>query len=217
VTGKPRQARRRPGGTRDAGVSVLELVVAMSLFVTLTGIFLAAVVQMGSATVRTSNTEENAAVARKVYTRLDQQVRAASAVNTPEMVNGSWYLEFRTEAVPAGQSVRCTQWKLAPSTGTVSFRTFPDTATPGTPAWTTVATTFRWTSANPPPLVMLPAGGAYGRQRLAVNLTFQRGSTRSAALDTVLVARNTNLTTPTNTLTAAGTTAAPVCQQAGRP
>jgi hypothetical protein len=217
VTAPAVAGRGRVRGRGDGGVSVLELTIAMTLFVTLTAIFLAGVVQMSRATVSTQNTEETALAARKVYTRLDQQVRSASAVNSPVLVGGSWYLEFRTSAVPAGQSIRCTQWKADPANGTLSFRTFPDTATPGNPAWTPVASTLSWTAGDPAPLRLLPATGKFDRQRLVVDLTFRRGTTRAASLETVLVARNTDRTTPTNILDASGASTAPVCQQAGRP
>lgn len=194
--------RRRLAG-RDHGFTLVELLVAMGLFSLLLVMFMAGVVGMSRLTVRANNTADDADAARKAYQTLDSQVRSAAALNQASVLGGSWYVEMLATPGRAGAPPYCVQWRLEGATRTLAYRTYPDTTQPTPSAWHPVA----FSVVVPPatgtaPLQMLPADATHRRQRLAVHLTVQNGSTRPSQVDTVLVARNTSATTRTNSLQA---------------
>ncbi|MEJ5944663.1 prepilin-type N-terminal cleavage/methylation domain-containing protein [Pseudokineococcus basanitobsidens] len=206
--GRPRRVRRG-----EAGFTLVELVVAMSLLSLLAGLVMAVVVGATRETVTATNSADDAADLRRAYTVLDAQVRSAEALNRATAQAGAWYLEMRLAPADAGGASSCAQWRLS-ADGTLAYRTYPTSGTTGASGWRTVVTELVVPAATAtPPLQMQPADAVHGRQRLEVALTAEHGSTRSAQLDVTLVARNTTASTVTNGLT----TTTHVCTQGGRP
>ena len=208
-----RVLRRRP--TRgDDGMTLVELVVAMSIFTVVVVLFLSAVTSLSRTAVRTQNEADAAADLRRVYQQMDRQVRYADAVNYPGDVGERTYVELRTTATTELEPY-CHQWRITPSTGAVELRSWPEAQAPG-PTWKTLATTVVGPSG---PFELLPADVASSRvrQALRVSLVAARGSgaTRAEAeTSTLFVARNSSQSSPGNARASVAdppSSASPVC------
>ena len=102
----------------DAGISIVELLIAMAIFVTVIVVFMAGVVVMTKNTVRSQVTIDAGDDVRRVFQVIDKQVRYADAINRPGAGGGGrMYVEFRTPATVAASGVTtCTQWRWDPAT-----------------------------------------------------------------------------------------------------
>ena len=67
----------------DSGMSLVELIVAMGIFSIVIAIFMAGIVTMTRNTVRVQVTSDASESVRRVFQRLDKQVRYADAINLP--------------------------------------------------------------------------------------------------------------------------------------
>jgi len=210
--------RRLPGDRDDAGVTLVELVVAMSVFLVVLSVVMGAVVSSTRTVVSATAVAESADQTQRAYRRFDREVRYADAVNRPTTVSGTkQYVELRTSAVAVGQPVRCTQWRYDSVDGTLAVRTWPDATTPAVGAWTTVAARLRTGSAALPAFTFLPAA-TNQRQGLRVVLQGSTTAGRSTSLDATFMARNTTTATATDLdNNNDGASDTQVCTQAGRP
>ncbi|WP_194908091.1 type II secretion system protein J [Quadrisphaera sp. INWT6] len=210
---------RRPwaadGGARpDGGVTLVETLVAMSIFSVVMAIFMSAVLSMTTSTSRVNNTADAGDGVRAVFLRLDRQVRYADAINQPSAApGGRWYVEFRTAQRAGGQPTLCTQWRYDPTTASLQFRTWDDGQTPAD-SFSTVATRVLPDAGSGSPFAVALAGADHVNQKLTVSVTSGTGTGDSAgraSMTTSFVARNSSITSPSNTAGAA------VCPQATRP
>lgn len=131
---EPRQGRhhrrRRIGALPpDAGVTLIEMVIAM----TLTSVFLVVVAATFITMYRTSSKADSISEvntqAAMAFDRLDSSVRYAAAISTPGMGgDGNWYVEWNA-ADPS--SAACTQLRLDIATAQLQQRSwdFDDDAT----------------------------------------------------------------------------------------
>lgn len=207
--------RRRPRD--DSGYTLIELLVAMGLFTFLIVIFMSGIVQMTRSTVRVQNVTGSADEARRAFTRMDRQLRYASAVNRPVRVGDDWYLEFQTTSTGTTTGA-CTQWRLVDSGNRLQYRTWPDTGSPTASSWTTVASDVANDPTAQPPFSFAAADSTYTRQRVTLFLHVTDGQPGSAEVRATFVARNTSTATVTNAdaTPADGVSDSQVCQQVGR-
>jgi len=218
VSGARGLVRRRwaaDGGARpDAGVTLVETLVAMSIFSVVMAIFMSAVLSMTTSTSRVNNTADAGDGVRAVFLRLDRQVRYADAINQPSPApGGRWYVEFRTAQRAGGQPTLCTQWRYDPTTASLQVRTWDDGQTPAD-SFSTVATRVLPDAGSGSPFAVALAGADHVNQKLTVSVTSGAGTGDSAgraSMTTSFVARNSSITSPSNTAGAA------VCPQATRP
>jgi prepilin-type N-terminal cleavage/methylation domain-containing protein len=122
--------RRRVRPTRDAGFSLIELIVTMSIMSVVMMVVLGGIVQIYAATTRVDNTSVARDQLGTSFVRLDKEIRYANWLSTPGQVGTRWYLEY---ALPGG----CRQLIYNSGVLTLAAWTLPGT-TPGTP--TTLAT-----------------------------------------------------------------------------
>lgn len=224
-----RRLTAAPGGLDprgDDGVTLVEQLVAMSIFVVVVSLFMSGLVSMTSGTSRTQNTAESGDSVRAAFLRMDRQVRYASDINQAGTgASGDWYVEFRSPQqststtstrsdVPAGL---CTQWRYGATGGHLDMRTWTDGTTP-TSSWTPVATGLQ-RPATPPFSVALTTDGQ-PFQRLGVHLVASRGAGAaegSAEIETTFVARNSSPASVTNVDgNHDGVTDSPVCTAGSR-
>lgn len=197
----------------DAGMTLVETLVAMGIFTVVLAVFMAAVVSMTSSTSRVNATADAGDGVRAVFLRLDRQVRYADAINQPvSSARGSWYVEFRTSQRAGGAPTTCTQWRYDPTARVMQFRTWPDGQVPAD-AFQTVTTRVLPVDASGSPFSVATADADHLNQKLTVSVTSGSGSGTSAgraSMTTSFVARNSSVQSPSNTGT-------PVCPQATRP
>lgn len=191
---------------RDEGMTLVELIVAMGIFLVVISVFMGGVVIMTRGTVRADVTAASGDSVRNVFQRLERQVRYAESINYPGTgASGARYVEFRTSAkVSTTGDAMCTQWRWVPSTGQLQSRTWRDAASTVVPGWTTVVTDVladSSTSGRPYPFQVHQAIAAKSqpRQRLTLRLTV--GNPQAPAgvdSETVFVARNSSVASVSN-------------------
>lgn len=134
----PRRLRDRGGrDTGDAGVTLLEVMVAMGITSVFMAMFTAAILMMSATSKRAEAVTTGGQDIATSFQRLDRSLRYASEVQAPGQANGSWWVEWLT--TNSGSRV-CTQMRLNPSTQQLQTRTWvPVSGTPNVSSWTTLA------------------------------------------------------------------------------
>jgi hypothetical protein len=191
-----RWSRRRPAG--DAGVTMIDVMVAMTLMSIFMGIFTDVVVQM----FRSANQNQAVASAQTelttVFLRLDTEIRYAAGISDPgpSPAGTDSYVEYRT--VNTGTAV-CTELRLETASGQLQSRTWPEAVTPPAPtAWIPLASDV----TSPTPFTLWPADTTLNFQRLQLTLDAGVGADVASAarrLDVTFTALNTTLGTDSTT------------------
>lgn len=214
--------RRRDDRADDSGLTLVELIVSMGIFTVLLSMFMAGVVIMTRDTTRAVGVSNAGDSTRKVFQRLDKEIRYASSINRPGVgaTPGTYYVEYIQTAVDAGLKPKCTQWRYTASTHKLEVRTWRVTPAVAT-AWHLEATNVRndLAVASSLPFQFSPADSISLRQQLRVYLTVGSGTKPGAELDSVFVARNSSASSPSNPDAVApfGLSDTPVCPGPGRP
>jgi prepilin-type N-terminal cleavage/methylation domain-containing protein len=189
--------RRRVSG--DAGVSLMELMVAMVVMAIVGAIFIGAVVTMYDSSNHSQAVADTSQELNLAFSRLDTQVRYASYVSIPGQDandGGNWYVELQdANASPAV----CTQLRVDQVSRQLQQRTWSGAAAPG--AWQPLASGVVNGAAtgSGAPFVVTVARGVVRSTQLAVNLLTSEGSgTRGAVSQSAMTftSLNTNPTTP---------------------
>lgn len=200
-------------------MTLVELIVAMGIFTVVIAVFMAGIVVMTKNTARAQAVADAGDEVRRVFQRLDKEVRYASAINRPGTgSSGAYYVEYLVSAVEAGDQPTCTQWRYVPSSGTLQRRSWPNATSSVSPsAWSTLASRVRNDLATQKPFQFTPAGSINASQQLRVFLDVGPASGGTGAqLDSQFVARNTDTSTTTNAdIDNNGASDTPVCQQSG--
>lgn len=214
--------RLRRGAADDAGMTLIELIVAMGVFTVLVSVFMAGIVIMTRSTVRTDVTAASGDSVRTVFERLDRQVRYAESINYPGTgVSGAVYVEFRVSAtVSSNGKAMCTQWRWDPATQHLERRSWEDAPGVVPAAWSVVATKVLAdsdTSGRPYPFQVSTASATEPRQRLTLRLTVGSlpvGTTIDS--ETTFSARNSSTKSLSNAdVDGNGQSDIPVCLSAG--
>ncbi len=199
-------------------MTLVELIVAMGIFTVVIAVFMSGVVVMTKDTARAQSVADAGDEVRRVFQRLDKEVRYASAINMPGTgTSGAYYVEYLMTAVEAGTQPTCIQWRYVPSSGTVQRRSWANvTAGVAPSAWSTLASRVRNKLPAERPFVFTKAGSVNTNQQLRVFLDVGPGTNKGAQLDSQFVARNTDTSTTTNAdVDNNGASDSPVCQQPG--
>jgi len=220
-----RTARRAdPHGPDDAGMTLIELLVAMGIFVTVIAVFMSGVVLMTKDAARAAGVSDATTTARRVLDRFDKQVRYSVGVNRPGFgTSGAYYVEFMVPSQTAGATPVCIQWQFNPTADTISVRTWTDSLLTPTPSvWNPVATNVRNNVTTELPFVFIAADLSRnaGHQELTVMLDIGVASRPGAKVSATYAARNTVPGSQTNLdiNPADGQSDTPVCQAGvGRP
>jgi len=181
----------------DDGLTLIELVVAMSIFTIVLSIYFGALISMAHTTVRSQNSVDASDALRATFNTLDHQVRYATSINRPVTgSSGAWYVELEATDLPNGEKPMCYQWRLDPATNVLSTRTWREDGTSTVTAWHGVSWNVKSVnSSNVPvtPFVFEPAGASKLRQQLTVHLTVDGTTTgKIAEQSTTFIARNSS-------------------------
>lgn len=218
----------RPAPAHDTGLSLPELLVAMLILTVVSSVFMAGVVQMSRNTVESEVTVDAADSVRRVFQRLDKEMRYADAVNFPGTSGtGRHYLEFRVPAVAARSGVTtCVQWRWDPTTRLLESRTWAESA-PSLPAFGTVAENMVMGTDpspidpdDPPypyPFGLEVASPEHPRQSVTVRIQMRAAvGKRDVQSQSLFVARNSTVDSAGNTDTNGDKVSdSPACWRAG--
>ena len=187
---------------RQVGFSLIELVVAMGIFMVFVSLFLAAVLALSNGTTRARLTAEASSGVLLVFQNADRQVRYADAISVPgNGASGARYIEFRTPAASARDFVvTCTQWRYQPATGSISSREWRDVAGATPTPWAQKLSGVVPNSDPAYPFALLQPG-ATGSTKQQFQLWIHSGKadhTGGAEIKTQFVARNSSTSSPTN-------------------
>lgn len=198
--------------SRDDGLTLVELLVAMTILVVFFAVFTSIAVRVLDVTGRQQSRSLSVDASRNMLLVLDRQVRYANAVNTPvTTADGTRWVEWRSGST--GKQQTCYQWRVRPG-GQAQYRTWqPPLSGPGvsTPtAWKTQGTGVQ--ALGTEPVFAVDASAATGtslfRQTLTVAFRTTSGANRDGSPTRVaLTALNT---------TSASAPTTPVCQEVPR-
>lgn len=211
-----RQAR---GDERDSGITTVELIVAMGIFVTVIAIFMSGVVMMTNNAVRSTVTVNAGDSARLVIQRFDKQVRYADAINLPGAGTlGRQYIEFRTPATVAKSGVTtCTQWRWDPTTKLMEMRSWADGAAVLPPFVSVAKGIVADPSVTKYPFAMDLATPVHPRQEVTLSLLVTGAEGAKVSASSSFVARNSSVESISNVDSppADGVSDNPVCWKTG--
>lgn len=126
-----RRFRAKPAG--DDGFSLIETLVASSIFGIFTSLVMLAVISMLTSTQKSQSLQEGAAGLENVFQKLDHQVRYANGIQKEQQIggpSGPWFVEWQSQATSLAPQL-CTQLKYDTTAHTLVERTWQP-ASPGT-------------------------------------------------------------------------------------
>lgn len=180
--GMPRRLPAPASRPVDAGWSLLETVVSMSLMSVAGAIFTAGFVQV----YRTFNLLQAQNDAQQQLTtaflRLDREVQYASALSLPAKVDDNWYVEYLTGT---GSTRTCVELRLNVAAGQLQRRSWtnspPIAPTSWIPLASGVAPAVSGTGVTVAPFTLLRADPAFTFHRLQVVMASTSGTGATAS------------------------------------
>ncbi|MFC4058204.1 PilW family protein [Planomonospora corallina] len=220
-TGGPLPLRARPAG--DAGISLVEVMVSLSVLGVFMAVFTAGVLQVYRAVDTTEAVASAQSQLHVAFQRLDKEIRYASWISEPSRpIRGRRYVEFAAKDPVTKEETRCGQLLLDLDRGVLQLRRWeagspPAERAPGETLASYIATD--GLAAEPPsggaepPFTLQKAGSTPDRgngsavgadfapdfQRLELHLTARVGTgekSGAANLDVSFTALNTSRDTP---------------------
>jgi prepilin-type N-terminal cleavage/methylation domain-containing protein len=177
-------ARERLRARDDSGMTLIELVVTMTIFLVLMSVFTTGLVQMYASEGRTEAIMTAQSQMHNAFVRLDREIRYASAISTPDTVGVDSYVEYLT--TNTGIAI-CTELRLNIAGAQLQWRTWTQGSSPLTPtAWSPLASGV--SSGQPFTFV---ASENFQRLRVQLAATPVGGVNVAAASDITFTALNT--------------------------
>jgi prepilin-type N-terminal cleavage/methylation domain-containing protein len=178
---------------RDAGFTLIELMVAMMVF----SIFLAILTTSIIGLTRSATKLQVAAVSSNqelsVFSALDREIRYADGVNAQGTGATDTYIEFRIPSDSTASNVTtCTQWRYDPTAGTIASRTWPDGNLGAATSWNVLLSNVANDGgANYPfQFIAAPSGGL---EEMQLQLDAGNTSVKGALITSTFVARNSRV------------------------
>lgn len=205
----------------DAGVTLVEMMVAISLLMVVSTIFTATFTDLQRGVRKQNGFVDAAAGARRAFALLDRQVRYANTITVPG-TDGAGNLYVEWQSGNPGTTQTCTQWRAVVTSGQLQQRSWTVPGNGGAvaaPAWQTVLGGVVLTGqpavfstelqlASAPDAVRVPASANLQFRQLGVVLTVQAGlPVGSASTSTTFTAANSST---------ASAPAATTCNQVAR-
>jgi prepilin-type N-terminal cleavage/methylation domain-containing protein len=165
--------RTRLPRARDAGFSLIEVVVSMSVMAVFMAIMTTGIVQV----YRVVNSDEAVSIAQSqiniAFLRLDREIRYASDMSTEGQVGADWYVEYLTTYT--GTPI-CTELRLHVANAQLQRRSWTQGGTPPS-TWTIFASGV----SDSRPFTFSAADATFNYPRLALSLTASSGAGSTAA------------------------------------
>ncbi|TFC35936.1 hypothetical protein E3O55_00405 [Cryobacterium sp. MDB1-18-2] len=182
-------------------MTLVELLVAMSIFALFVALILGTTVTIAQSATRAQLVAESSNTTVTVFGAFDRQLRYADSINFPGTgPSGARYVEFRTPAnSSASGATTCTQWRFVPSTARLESRTWTDLTGSPSASWVTKASNVVDDGGSAYPFALTPADGSSAMQQLVVTLHVGNATLNAgAAMTTSFVARNSSILSPSN-------------------
>jgi hypothetical protein len=214
--GRLRTRLRAADRPDDAGTTMMELLVGMTLLAIFMSIFTTAVFQMSRTVNKVDAVTTATGQANIAFLKLDKLVRYASAISTAgRSTSGKWYIELDNTA--DGPDEVCTQLRVDPTTQQLQERTWTITdAVAGTASnWSMLANgvtngNVLSGATNQPFTVPSSASAASSPyEQLTVTLVVTSGTTDTSTT-------RTQMTFTALNSTASASTNSTICNQNGR-
>lgn len=198
---------RLPPRGDDTGMTLAELLVAMTITVVFFAVFSSIAVKLFDSSTNQQARSDNLDGARQVVQVLDRQVRYANAINEPLVYNSAQYVTWRSGSIngsgqPNGTGLQtCYQWRVT-AIGLMQYRSW-DLPYVSAGSWHSVATGVGGSGIFS---ISVAAGAVQqSREQLTVSFTSSHGTKPVGTPTTVAF-------TALNTRTSSAP-AAPVCQE----
>jgi prepilin-type N-terminal cleavage/methylation domain-containing protein len=212
---------RRRLRSDESGFTLVELLAAMVVFTIFVAILLTSVIGITRASSRAQLLAQSSSSVLSAFQTFDHQIRYANAINYPGTgSSGARYIEFRTGTDSSTNGlVMCTQWRYVPSTKIIQYRSWQDVVGASASAvWSTKIIKVVDLGGANYPFKLIPASLAASTMQQLV-LTVSSGTdlvTPGAAISSTFVARNSSISSPSNSSTVvAGASDTPVCLASG--
>ncbi|WP_033341367.1 PulJ/GspJ family protein [Catenuloplanes japonicus] len=187
---------------RDAGITMIEMVVVMAIMSVLMVLFTSSVVTIYRTFNKVDATNAAQEQVNNVFLRLDKEVRYAQAVSTPLIGTTVSAVEYMMAPPPGVSNPTCVQLRLRTDTGQLQQRSWVDGTTPSG-GWVTllsgVAPAKDGVTTKPAFSLVTPSA-EQDYQRLRLNFTTTgggAGGSTSRITDITFTALNTTGTSPT--------------------
>ena len=188
------------GEPRDGGFSLIEVMVSMAVM----SVFAAVLTGGLIGTFRVFNAADAETVTQgevsNVYLSLDREIRYATGISLPAVVQGSWYVEYM---IKDGTVPMCVELRLPQAGGSLQRRTWPHGGT--VPAFTdriqhVVPVTENGGQVPPFTRSVVSADQDFQRLRLYLTGDSDGGAGTNNPLDVTFTAANTSPQTASDTL-----------------
>lgn len=213
---------RTRDANRDAGFTMVELLIALAIFSIFLTIVLTSVITLTKQSTTAQVTAKSSSAELALFQRLDHEIRYADSINWPGAgASGDWYIEFDTPAESTSTGIAlCTQWRFDPNAHVIQMRTWNNTVgVSPTNVWDTLLTNVAVESTPNYPFALIPASAA-GSSEQEFQLTVGTGNANvaGAAISSVFVARNSSVQSTSNSdATVPGVSDTPICTGGTRP
>lgn len=114
-----RAATRRVRGTRDAGTTLIEVLVSTTIMSIVMAAATAGILQMYRSSTRSEAVQTAQSQLHAMFIKLDRDIRYASYISTPAKVNNTFYVEYKKT------NGYCYELALTTTTATVGGTSFP--------------------------------------------------------------------------------------------
>ena len=175
---------------RDAGVTMTDVVVSMTLMAIFMAIFTGGTVRMYRSAAQVQATADAQIQITSAFLRLDKEIRYAAGISLPGPVGADGYVEYLTTNTGVGI---CAELRLNVDTSQLQRRTWRQDVIPLAPTpWVPLATSVSSTQ----PFTYRAPDTKYNFQRLQLQLNATVGTGDSAAskhTDVTFTALNTTL------------------------
>jgi type II secretory pathway component PulJ len=197
----------------DAGTTMAEVVVGMTIMAVFMTMFTTSVLVMYRSINRVTSASETASQLNVAFVRMDKQVRYATAISTPGTTSTGWYVELQTTTTgatvctqfrvnSASQQLQRRQWTVVNGTAT--------TLTSWLPSASFVTNGAVISGSTNQPFVLRAPDTTVNYQQLTVRLVVTSG-TNGTATTTISTVTYTALNSTVNTIPSG------ICAEVARP
>lgn len=198
--------------SREEGMTLVELIVAMGIFAVLLSVLTAGIVGVSRNFTESRVDAQTSKAVGIAVQRVERSVRYADSINYSAVVSGKSYVEWRTDAVSAPSGVTtCTQLRYDESTGTIAMRQWASTASPSTGTWNVILSSVTGAATAAYPFVTVAAGGGVLYQGLNLNLSTGLDADTGTTASVTYYAKNSGVDSPSNASDASGQSQVAVC------